>query len=287
VDSAFYSQLSLSQTGTGGGSELAGTVTSSQACGGPWSPQLQHGGPPNALLVLVAERLAAGAAGREDLVAVRTAAEFIGPVPVDELRISARISRLSAAAVLVSAELGTPGRASLQARVWLLAPGEQPGAGQHGPPDRRPDGASQSDGASQPDPSTLPSSGFDGVDGFPYARQLDWRWLSGAARRPGPAAVWIRPRIPLLAGYPLSTLQRAALLADSASGISAELSWDEWSFANVDLDLHLFRAGTGDWLLVDAATRLGAGVAVTRSRLADDLDGEVGAGLQTLLVRRR
>jgi hypothetical protein len=280
VDSAFYSELSLSQTGTGDGSELAGTVTSSPACGGPWSPQLQHGGPPNALLVLVAERLAAGAAGREDLVAVRTAAEFIGPVPVDELRISARISRLSSAAVLVSAELGTPGRASLQARIWLLAPGERPGAFQHGPPDRRPDGASQ------PDPSTLPSFGFDGVDGFPYARQLDWRRLSGSARRPGPAAVWIRPRIPLVAGYPLSALQRAALLADSASGISAELSWDEWSFANVDLDLHLFRAGAGDWLLVDAATRLGAGVALTRSRLAD-LDGELGAGLQTLLVRRR
>jgi hypothetical protein len=76
------------------------------------------------------------------------------------------------------------------------------------------------------------------------------------------------------------------LLADSASGISAELSWDQWSFANVDLDLHLFRIGTGDWLLVDAVTQLGAGVAMTRSRLAD-LAGDVGAGLQTLLVRPR
>ena len=89
-----------------------------------------------------------------------------------------------------------------------------------------------------------------------------------------------------MAGNQLSGLQRAALLADSASGISAELSWDDWSFANVDLDLHLFRTGTGDWLLVDAVTRLGAGVALTRSRLAD-LAGDVGAGLQTLLVRPR
>lgn len=273
MDSAFYSDLSLSRTGAGRQSELAGTVTSNPACGGPWSPQLQHGGPPNALLVLVAERLAAGAAGREDLVAVRTAAEFVGPVPVAELRISARVDRLSRTAVLVSAELGTDRQTSLQARIWLLAPGEPPG---HDP-------ARQEDHS---DPAALPSFDFEAFDDFHYARQLDWRRVTGSALRPGPAAVWIRSRIPLVAGYPLSALQRAALLADSASGISAELSWNEWSFANVDLDLHLFRAGAGDWLLVDAITRLGAGVAMTRSRLAD-LAGDVGAGLQTLLVRRR
>jgi len=215
VDSAFYSDLSLSQTGTGRQSELAGTVTSNPACGGPWSPQLQHGGPPNALLVLVAERLAAGAAGRDDLVAVRTAAEFVGPVPVAELRISARIGRLSRTAVLVNAELGTRQHTSLQARIWLLAPGDltsQETAVLDGPPGR-------------PDPGTLPSFDFDSFDDFHYARQLDWRRVSGSALRPGPAAVWIRSRVPLVAGCPLSALQRAALLADSTSGISAELSW--------------------------------------------------------------
>jgi hypothetical protein len=271
VDSAFYSDLDFSLTGSGRQAELAGTVISNPACAGPWSDELQHGGPPNALLVLAAERLAAVAAGRQDLVAVRTAAEFIGPVPLAELRVSARISRLSRAAVLVTAELGTAEHTSLQARVGLLGPGEQP-AVSHGSPRPAP-----------VDPASLPSFGFDT---FGYARQLDWRRESGAAFEPGPAAVWIRPLIPLVAGHSLSALQRAALLADSASGISAELSWHEWSFANVDLDLHLFRADVGDWLLVDAGTQLGAGVAVTRSRLAD-LDGDVGAGLQTLLVRRR
>jgi len=273
VDSAFYAELSLSQTGTGPQSELTGTVTSHPACGGPWSPELQHGGPPSALLVLVAERLAADAAGRDDLLAVRMATEFIGPVPVAELRIAARVSRLSRTAVLVNAELGTVERSCLQARVWLLAPGEPPAEPEAAQPGRL-------------DPSTLPSFDFDSFADFHYARQLDWRRVTGSALRPGPAAVWIRSRAPLLAGCSLSALQRAALLADSASGISAELSWQEWSFANVDLDLHLFRAGVGEWLLVDAVTSLGAGVAMTRSRLAD-VDGDVGAGLQTLLVRRR
>jgi hypothetical protein len=270
-DNAFYTDLELQLTGSGRQSELTGTVTSTEACGGPWSPELQHGGPPNALLVLVAERLAGAAAGRTDLVAVRTAAEFLGPMPVTDLQISARVSRLSGNAVLVEAKLGTSERSCLQARVWLLAPGPAP--------------APQ---APKFDPTTLPPFHFDapGFERFGYARQLDWRLVSGSPFVPGPAAAWIRPISLLVAGDQLSGLQRAALLADSASGISAELSWDDWSFANVDLDLHLFRIGTGDWLLVDAVTRLGAGVALTRSRLAD-LAGDVGAGLQTLLVRPR
>jgi hypothetical protein len=274
VDDAFYTDLALELTGSGRQCELTGTVTSTTACSGPWSPELQHGGPPNALLVLVAERLAGAAAGRTDLVAVRTAAEFLGPVPVTDLRISARVGRLSGTAVLVEAELGTSGHSCLQARIWLLAPGPPP--------------ASNAPAHQQFDPTTLPPFQFDapGFEGFGYARQLDWRMLSGSPFQPGPAAAWIRPVSPLVAGNRLSGLQRAALLADSASGISAELSWDDWSFANVDLDLHLFRIGTGDWLLVDAVTRLGAGVALTRSRLAD-LAGDVGAGLQTLVVRPR
>lgn len=273
MDDAFYTDLELDLTGSGRRCELTGTVTSTAACSGPWSPELQHGGPPNALLVLVAELLAGAAAGRTDLVAVRTAAEFLGPVPVTDLRISARVGRLSGTAVLVEAELGTSGRGCLQARIWLLAPGQALSQGQPPTPF---------------DPTTLPPFQFDapGFEGFGYARQLDWRMLSGSPFQPGPAAAWIRPVSPLVVGNQLSGLQRAALLADSASGISAELSWDDWSFANVDLDLHLFRIGTGDWLLVDAVTRLGAGVALTRSRLADQA-GDVGSGLQTLLVRRR
>jgi hypothetical protein len=274
VDDAFYTDLDLRLTGSGRDCELTGTVVSTKACGGPWSPQLQHGGPPNALLVMLAERLAGAAADRPDLVAVRTAAEFLGPVPVTELRIAARVCRLSRTAALVEAELATSERSCLQAQVWLLAPGPMP---------------QEIATRTRFDPSVLPPFRFDaapGFEGFGYARQLDWRLASGSPFIPGPAAAWIRPLSPLVAGQELSGLQRAALLADSASGISAELSWDDWSFANVDLDLHLFRIGTGDWLLVDAVTRLGAGVGLTQSRLADQA-GDLGAGLQTLVVRPR
>jgi hypothetical protein len=273
VDSSFYRDLTVALTGSGAAAELAATVVSNPACGGPWQPELQHGGPPSALLVCLAERLAAEASDRDDLVAVRLAAEFIGPVPVAPLRVTARVDRLSRSAVLVQAALGAGGRTCLQARIWLLPPGEPP-------PGREPDTAGRESASSMPE--SLPDFGFDS---FPYAEHLDWRLAGGNGRAPGPAAAWISARVPLLPDQRYSPLQRTALFADSASGISAELDWDHWSFANVDLDLHLFCAPAGEWLLVDAVTDLGAGVAMTRSRLSD-LAGPVGAGLQTLLVRR-
>jgi hypothetical protein len=75
-----------------------------------------------------------------------------------------------------------------------------------------------------------------------------------------------------------------ALVADSASGISAELDWAKWSFPNVDLDVHLLRPLHGPWLHMRARTLLGpAGSALARSTLTDT-HGALGAGLQTLVV---
>jgi hypothetical protein len=211
-------------------------------------------------------------------------------VPVAELVVSARVLRLARSAVLVSAELagtdpaGVVGRPFLQARVWLLAEGERPveadGPGAEGQlgEDSNPSG----EGGPTVLPDGLPP--FE-IFSFPYVNHLEWRVVSGSAHRPGPAAVWVRPRIPLVAGEQLSPLQRLALIADSASGVSAELDWDEWSFANVDLDVHLLRPVRGEWLLLDARTRLSTGTGMASSTLWD-ADGVVGGGLQTLLLRR-
>jgi hypothetical protein len=133
-------------------------------------------------------------------------------------------------------------------------------------------------------PAPLPATeaGLD-ID-FPYGRSLEWRFVRGRLGAPGPAAAWVRPRTPLLAGYEMSSLARAVLIADSASGISAELSWDKWTFLNVDLDVHLARPMRGEWLLMDAETHLGPnGAALARSTLSDEL-GVCGAGLQTLVL---
>jgi hypothetical protein len=291
VDTAFYAGLDTELTGRGAGMELTGTVLSAAACGGPWSAELQHGGPPSALLVRLAEQLAAAAVGHRNLVAARTAAEFLAPVPVAPLQVWARVERLARSAVLVRTQLAASGKPCLQARVWLMteSPDGRPPAA--GPAVLAGSAAADRDvadpGAAEllttEDPTELPDFG---MDGFPYAEHLDWRAVSGKAREPGPATVWVRARVPLLAGEQPSTLQRLLVVADSASGVSSLLDWDDWSFANIDLDVHLVRQSQDDWVLMQAVSELGAGLGLARSSLSDRA-GLVGAGLQTLLVRSR
>lgn len=245
-----------------GGSYLAAPDT-----GGPWAPDLQHGGPPNALLVHAAERLAAAETGRADLVGVRLSAEFVGPVPVGEVATSARVVRAARSAVLLEAILRAGDRDCLHARVWLVADRDTSAVASPGP---APDG---------------PPAGLPGLAvRFPYGDSIEWRALRGNIDQPGPGVVWARPRTDLLDGHALTGLQRAVLIGDSASGVSSALDWSVWSFLNVDLDVHLARPVLGEWLHMDAATQLGPnGSALARSTLAD-VHGPVGATAQTLVV---
>ena len=241
---------------------LAGPATS-----GPWDERLQHGGPPNALAVTVAERAIRDETGRADLVALRLAADFVGPVPVGEIELRARVVRAARSAALVEVETSAGGRRCLVTRVWFV---------------RLADTAAIAPPAVDPIevPDITPSSDLT----FGYGASLEWRFVKNRMWVPGPAAAWVRPTLAVLDGVPLSGLARVALIADSGSGISAELDWRQWSFLNVDLDVHLARPVQGEWILMDAATQLAAsGSALARSTLSD-VCGPLGAGLQTLVV---
>jgi hypothetical protein len=255
--------------------DRAGRWRATAATEGPWSPALQHGGPPAALLVRASERAAAERTGRDDLQPLRVAVDFLGAVPVGVVETTAEVVRAGRSAVLVDAELSAPTgtgerRVVLRSRTWLLrrATEPTPAPAPAVPPDLPgPDGLAEDDG-------------WD----FGYARHLRWRPASGDVHGPGPAAVWVSPRVPLVPGEPLAGLQRVLTIADSASGVSAELAWDRWSFANVDVTVHLSRPPVGEWVLLDARTRLeptGNGVA---EATLHDRGGPLGRSAQTLVV---
>jgi len=262
VPDAYFTVLTEDPSG---GHYAAGAQTA-----GPWSPELQHGGPPNALLVRAAERVAAQTTGRTDLIAMRLAAEFVGAVPVGEVEVAAHIVRQARSAVLVEATLTAAGRTALQGRVWLV---------------RAADTAAVAPALGDPAP---PPNGLPGLGGsFPYGDTIEWRAISGSLGTPGPGIVWARPRLTLVPDEPLSGLQRVVLIGDSASGVSSELDFARWSFVNIDLDVHLSRPVEGDWVLLDARTTLGGhGAALARSTVSDT-HGEVGCTAQTLLLAPR
>lgn len=243
-----------------------GRYRSTEHTVGPWSEQLQHGGPPNALIVAAAERAVAAETGRSDLAALRLASEFIGPVPVAEVVTTARVVRAARGAVLAEVRLASAERDCLHSRVWLVRDTDTTAIA----PALEPVSA----------PPEAPGLGGE----FGYGRSLEWRVVRGGLHAPGPGAAWVRARTQLMDGHVLSGLQFAALVGDSASGISSELDWTAWSFVNVDLDVHLARPVAGEWLLMDATTQLGQrGSALARSALSD-AHGPVGATLQTLVL---
>ena len=253
-------------------SSQSSVYVAKSATTGPWSPKLQHGGPPSALLVHAAEVHVARETGRTDLDAVRAAVEFAGPVPVGDVEVTASIMRAARSAVLVQAELSAGDRHCLSARVWLSARVDVsfPPVVAH----------------AEETALVVPESGPGwGATAFPYAQALTWRTERGELTGPGPCRVWARQRIALVAGHEPSGLQRAVLLADSGNGVSAVLDWAQWSFMNVDLDVHLARPLVGEWICLDAVTQLGpAGTGLASSTLSD-VAGVCGTGAQTLIVR--
>ena len=89
------------------------------ACAGPWSEQLQHGGPPSALLVRQAELEARET--RDDLAAYRVVVDFLGSVAVGPVEVRAHVVRSGRTVVLVDSELSVGG-ADLPARADVADP---------------------------------------------------------------------------------------------------------------------------------------------------------------------
>jgi hypothetical protein len=116
---------------------------------------------------------------------------------------------------------------------------------------------------------------------------MDYRFVTGAFLDPGPATVWMRMRVPLVAGEEPTPLIRVMVVADSGNGVSAALDWREFLFINVDLTVHLHRYPAGEWACLDALTLPEAsGVGLADTLLRDER-GRIGRASQTLLVDKR
>jgi hypothetical protein len=235
---------------------------------GPWDPDAQHAGPPAALLARAIERCEP----REDMRVGRITVEILGPVPLEPLTVEARVARPGRAVELLEASLAGPRGEAMRARAWRLMPGELAVATAG---DGRPPGPSE--GAA----SDLPATGHD----FGYHAAMEYSFVRGAFREPGPATVWMRMRLPLVEGEEPGPLERVLVAADSGNGVSAALDWREHLFINTELTVHLLRPPEGGWVCLDAVTRVD-GLGLAETTLWDER-GRIGRAAQILLVRPR
>lgn len=135
----------------------------------------------------------------------------------------------------------------------------------------------------------VPAASLPSLSGnrSPLASICETRLESGGLESLGPGVVWAMITGEIVPGTPISPFVALAMAADMASGTSSIVDWRAWSFANVDISLHLSRMPQAGWLRVAATTQsAGNGVAVVDARLADE-QGDIGHAHQTLFLDRR
>jgi Thioesterase-like superfamily len=202
----------------------------------------------------------------------RITMELLGPVPVGPLTVTASVVRPGRSVALVEAVLSTE-RPVARARAWLFPTASTEAAVVGPAPEHSP-----SDGEEHP-----PPPGW----GTGYLESVDWRWVEGAVMQPGPAVVWMRPRVTLLPGEEWSPLQRLMACVDSASGASSVLDPREWGFLNTELTVHVLRPPVGEWVCLDAVTTLSSGSVGLATSSVYDEQGLVARSAQALLIQRR
>lgn len=245
-----------------------GQFIPSELTRGPWDPGAQHAGPPSALIGRALERCQP----REGMRLGRIAIDILGPVPLAPLTVEARVVRPGRSVELLSASLSGPDGELMRAGAWRVAAGDQR--------------LEDSDGAPPPGPEQGSERDFFPTgEEFGYHTAMEYSFIKGGFLVPGPATVWMRQRVPLVEGEEPSAIERLLVVADVGNGISAVLDWREFLFINTELTVHLLRPPEGEWIGVDAVTRID-GVGLAESVLYDER-GRIGRGAQTLLVRQR
>ncbi|MEI4273439.1 thioesterase family protein [Klenkia sp. LSe6-5] len=248
-----------------------GRFAPTRATESPWDVGAQHGGPPSALLA----RLAAGAAeaSGSHQQQVRVSVDFFGAIPRRELTVEVSPLRPGRRIDLTEAVMTVEGRTVAAARVWSLAPGPTP-------PVVTPSTA----------PPPVPEEGtvvFPHLPDFGYQYALDWRYTAGSPEVPGPADVWTRVRVPLIAGTELTGTDRVLVAADAANGISVELPIESWLSIPPGMTCHLTREADGEWVHLACRTSIGANGLGLCTGTISDAGGLVGEVSQPLLVRER
>jgi hypothetical protein len=252
-----------------------GRFVATELARGPWDPDAQHGGAPAALLMRAFEALPRA----PGLQVARVTYEFLRPVPLGELEVRAAAVRPGRRVQLLEASLLTPdGTEVTRARALQVQTADSSAAQEprlDGPPAAGPE-----DGWTDAPPIGHGDLAFFGNDA------MDIRFVAGGFSQPGPASAWFRLRVPLVKGEETSALQGLAAAADFGNGISAVVPWKGHLFINPDLTFYLGREPVGEWIGLEAHTRIAArGIGVAESVIYDE-QGWVGRATQALLVQR-
>ncbi|MFL6238273.1 MAG: thioesterase family protein [Actinomycetes bacterium] len=240
----------------------------------PWSPESLHGGAVAALLARAIEEYE----NDIPMQIARMTIDLVRPVPVSPLTIDLRTIRPGGRVTVVGADLLADGEPC--ARVTALRIRDQAVPIPSKTP--LPDDVVPAAG---PDESSehLPQWSFEAF----HTHGCEVRYARGGWLEVGAAFAWIRLLKPVVADEAPTPMQRLVAAADYGNGVSAVLPFDKWMFVNPDITVHIERPPVGEWIGLDAVTRLSDRGAGTTTTVLYDQTGRVGIAVQHLLVQAR
>ena len=250
-------------------------VVPTALAGGPWSPDAMHGSPPAAILARYLERHDVGTA----TFPVRFTVELMRPVPLRPLQVRCETVRAGRKLQLLQGSLFD---GDLEVcRAMLLRFRETPVAG------RSHAGVRHIEPIERPDTYVplVPALAFGERIGFWNA--MDVARIEPRGQVPGPSGLWLRLRLPLVAGEQPTPFQRVAAAADFGNAIATAYGSERFACINADLTITLHRLPEGEWVGVEPSIFPEThGIGVSESVLYDDA-GRIGLGVQNVLIDER
>lgn len=244
----------------------------SEQAGGPWSPDMLQGSATTALMTRGVERLA-----NESGFAVRRLTfDLWRPAGLRAFTTVTELLRDGRKAKTAQVRLMDGGTEIGRCTALLTAPsGESPVD-----PFARPAVLDKTPEAGIPPPVFAQKWSR-------YFQNVSVRLIEGALEKPGPAAAWMRLDAPLVEGEPNTPLLQAVQAADFSSGVAQIVDMRSWTFINPEISLYFFRPPEGQWILIRAATRVGADGAGLTTATLSDLKGPFAEVMQAMSFERR
>jgi len=219
---------------------------------GPWDPNAQFGGAPNALVATLVERTPSLA----PMQLARLTTDLMRPVPLQPITPEVRVVREGKKIQVVSVCLLADGVEVVRSTALRL---RRTDLGLDGLPDGR-------------EPTPLPEPRAADEDPFPahsHGGRMATEYLHEATGGYYFAPTWVRLRVDVVAGEHPRPVARMAHAADLASGgphrLSTPVTW-----INADLTVNVVREPVGDWLRIDGAGWVGGnGMGQAQSVMAD------------------
>ncbi len=234
---------------------------------GPWNMEHQHGSPATALVGHILQ-------AQSKMQMARLSVEILRAIPIDALEIRTSLLRPGRLVEIRGASVYRRGKELLRASALFIKPedvdfGDAPELGESQP-------AAPDQSRARAFPFFLAEKGFHSA--------VELRTAHGDIGS-GRAAVWMRMKVPLIAGEEPTPLDRLLITADCGNGIAAFLDMKKFTFVNPDLTIYMNRLPRGEWVCLDARTRAEyQGIAFSDTAVFDEA-GQLGRVNQALLLR--